>query len=357
VCCVNKSVKPVYAFTDGTMASAAYWLGSSAGAVFVSQTAMTGSIGVIATHTEYSKALKEAGIGVTVMRAGEYKALANSMEPLSEVAKMQLQDQLNAAYGVFIGHVAEARGTSVAIADKTMGQGREFFGSAAVDAGLADGVRTFDGMMSMVHAKVIDSFTKKGNTPASYPRGVNMTRQALTEQQIAAMASGAPVAGVVPAAEPVVAPVVPAAEADPVVAPVAAVVEPKAEVDTSAALITYLQAQVKEKDTALLAQSVELTGLKSKLAGMEASHTGLMKIAAQSVSNMKVGLGLAKVDFSAMTPELLLAEHASTSETFKASFKVGGVAAVNPPEVKPVAAIVDHMHAARIAATRFPNTK
>lgn len=73
----------------------------------------------------------------------------------------------------------------------------------------------------------------------------------------------------------------------------------------------------------MLAQSVELSGLKTKLSGMEASHSGLVKIAAQSVSNMKVGLGLAKVDLSALSPEMLLAEHEATSTVFAAAFKVG----------------------------------
>jgi ClpP class serine protease len=46
---VHDNVKPVTAFTDGSMYSAAYWLGSSAGEVYASKAAGMGSIGVIAT--------------------------------------------------------------------------------------------------------------------------------------------------------------------------------------------------------------------------------------------------------------------------------------------------------------------
>ena len=67
---INDNVKPVTAFTDGLMASAAYWLGSSAGDVYSSKTSVVGSIGVISTHMEISAMLKKEGVGVTVMRAG-----------------------------------------------------------------------------------------------------------------------------------------------------------------------------------------------------------------------------------------------------------------------------------------------
>ncbi len=43
------SIKPVTAFTDSVMASAAYWLGSSAGEVYSGRAALVGSIGVKAT--------------------------------------------------------------------------------------------------------------------------------------------------------------------------------------------------------------------------------------------------------------------------------------------------------------------
>lgn len=362
---IDKGVKPVYAFTDGMMASAAYWLGSSARGVYVSQTAMTGSIGVISTHMEYSKLLKEAGIGVTVMRAGEYKALVNSMEPLSDVAKMQMQDQLNAAYGVFISHVAEARGTSVALADKTMGQGREFFGAAAVDANLADGVRTFDSTVSMISEKAIDTMQKKDHTGANHTRGLSMPRQALTEQAIAAMAAGAAMGAEAATEAELAAAAAAATEAEAAAAAAAEAEAAAAAAATEAAaiaaapaadanLVSYLQGQIKDKDAAFLAQSVELQGLKTKLAGMEATHDGLVKIAAQSVSTMKVALGHAKGDFNAMAPELLLAEHAATSDAFTKAFKVGGVAAVKTVELKEEANVPDSLHMARIAATRFP---
>jgi len=128
---VNDRVKPVTAYTDSAMYSAAYWLGASAGSVYASKSAGLGSIGVIATHMERADMLKEMGVGVTVVRAGKYKALANSVEKLTEEGKAQIQAGVDVAYGIFKEHVAEMRGKSVEYVESVMAQGREFYGQAA----------------------------------------------------------------------------------------------------------------------------------------------------------------------------------------------------------------------------------
>lgn len=372
---VDKTLKPVYAFTDGTMASAAYWLGVSARKVYASKTAMTGSIGIIATLMEYSKAFKEAGIGVTVMRAGKFKALINSMEAPTEAALEKLQLQLDAAYKVFAEHVSARLGVSMEVFEASMGQGREFFGEAGVSAGLVKGLKTLDSMMSYIEAKNIDSIAKKGNTAGNYQPGNNMTRQALTDQSIAALAAGAPGAAD-PAAAAAAAAAAALAAADPAaVAAAAAAAEAAATAAATAAaataaaaaakvtqpanehevLVNYLKGEIKSKDEAFVAQTVTLNGLQAKLAGMEATHAGLVKIAAVSVSNMKVALGLGKVDLSAMSPELLLAEHAATATVFAEKFKVGGVAAVSSTSDQ--AAAPDHQVADLVKANRLPTRK
>lgn len=151
---VNDSQKPVVAYTDSGMMSAAYWLASSAGNLFSSNTAMVGSIGVIQMHIERSEMLKQMGIKATVMRAGEFKALANGVEPLTDAARAEIQSQLDESYKVFVSHVADARGLSYDIVDKTMAQGREFFGVQALSAGLVDGILTFDELVAQVKSKI-----------------------------------------------------------------------------------------------------------------------------------------------------------------------------------------------------------
>lgn len=359
---VDKNIKPVYAFTDGTMCSAAYWIGCSARKVYSSNVSTVGSIGVIATHMEYSKQLKDEGIGVNVIRAGEFKALLNSVEPATKEALAQLQSQLNAAYSVFIEYVADCRGVTVDSCDKTMAQGREFFGEQALAAGLVDGIESFDAAMSKILVSLLDNRNNSNNNSVNYQRGMNMSKQALTEQQIAAIASGANIqAGIAAPVEPEIpngngAAAEPAAGTEQQAADAGkpeALAQNENEKDSGASVVAFLQSQIKDKDAALLDQAVAMKGLTDKIASMEANYNGLLAIAQVAVSNMKVALNHAGTDVSKMSAEALLAEHASLTESFKKSFKAGGVAAVDAASNESEKAAVDPLHSARIAATRF----
>lgn len=351
---IDKKVKPVWAYADGHMASAAYWLGASARQVFSSNTAIVGSIGVICTHQEYSKAMKTAGIGVTVMRAGEFKALANSHEPLTDVAVQQIQSQLNAAYSVFIEHVADARGTTVSVADQRMGQGREFFGEQALAAGLVDGISAFDAVFSRFHAKVLDNKAVTQNNGRNYLVGTEMSRTALTETAIAALAAGVVIEGnalpgvtATTVALPEAAPAAPVAPAAPIAA--AAPAAPAVSTD----VVAYLQGQLTTAQTKLAEAGVANAALQSQMESMKANFDALVAIAAKSLTNMKTALSVTGFDASKLSVETILADHAATAETFANKFKAGGVAAVSAVEsAKPT---IDPHLKLKVAATRFLN--
>jgi len=77
--------KPIVSFANGAMASAAVWIGLAADAVFISgETTMTGSVGVIATHVDISKAEQKAGIKTTEIVSGKFKAIFSETKPLSK---------------------------------------------------------------------------------------------------------------------------------------------------------------------------------------------------------------------------------------------------------------------------------
>ena len=332
---IDKGVKPVYAFTDGTMASAAYWLGCSAREVYSSNVSTVGSIGVIATHMEFSKQLKEDGVGVTVVRAGEFKALANSVEPLTDKAKAQLQGQLNAAYQVFVEHVADCRGVPFTQCDSTMAQGREFFGKEAFVAGLVDGIETFDTAMNKIAVKLLDNEKNSNNNLGNYQRGIDMGKKALTETDIAALAAGLPLEAATETevtVEAVADPVVEGEGAAAVEAAVELTESEEGKQEAQASVVSFLQSQVKEKDAEILNLSIELKGIKDKVASMEATHTGLTDVVRKAVVGMKVRMGASNVDLSALSAQELLADYAATSESFLKTFKAGGVAAVDAAE-------------------------
>lgn len=135
--------KPITAYTDGTMCSAAYWIGSSADQIFIAgDTTQVGSIGVIATHVDSSMADAQRGVKVTEITAGRYKASGSPNAPLG-AGEVVLQDAVDHIYGVFLSTVARNRGVDVETAHKDMADGRVFLGQKAITAGLVDGVATF----------------------------------------------------------------------------------------------------------------------------------------------------------------------------------------------------------------------
>ena len=342
-------IKPVTAFAE-LAASAGYWLASSAGELLATESADIGSIGVIAVHMERSKQLKAEGVGVTVVRGGRFKALANGVETLSEEGKKQLQSQVDAAYELFVQHVADARNVPYAYADENMAQGREFFGKQALEAGLVDGITTYDDLMQKLIKKSVDAINNSDNNRGNIMQGGNMKRALSPEQILAAQAEGAVIA-----ADPDVG--APAPAAAPAVTPEAVSAAPVIEASAAAVsaespVIAMLQGQLKEANASLMQANVDLSKLTAQLDSIKASHDGLVAIAAKSVTNMRVALNLATVDASAMTAESLLAEHLGLTAQFQASFKAGGVAAVSAGEaVKVTSPNADASHQARIAAT------
>lgn len=131
------AAKPLYAWADGLMASAAYWMASGARRIAAPATAQVGSIGVISMHREFSKALEGAGVRYTILAAGHYKAAGNAVEPLSDEMRAYLQEGIDAVYELFLSAVEQGRGVS---REKTlaMADGKIFIAGEALKAGLID---------------------------------------------------------------------------------------------------------------------------------------------------------------------------------------------------------------------------
>lgn len=368
---IDKKVKPVYAYSDGMIASAAYWLGSSARSLSVGKVTEVGSIGVLLVHKEMSKYMEKEGITATVLRAGKYKAMGNPYEALSDSAREQIQGQLDQMYTMFVEHVADARGVTYAVADQKMAQGRIFIGQAAVDVGLADKQESFDAFLTGIQ-RGIDAKKSQPKYGANLSQGQQMPKNALTEQEIAAMAAGAGAAAeqtpAAAAAETTTtadagadAGAAPAAGADAGAAPAEPAAPAAAAHNTASAAVDLLKEQLREANDRVLALSVELTGLKNAASTAEATISGLtatlekmQPIVVSAVNNMRVALGGSAIA-AGLTGEALLAEHASAHAQFVQKFKVGGVSSATAADAgKGGQKNVSHdsFRKARIDATR-----
>lgn len=358
---IDKGVKPVHAFSGGGVMSAAYLLASSARSVNIDQMAEAGSIGVVAVHQEMTKMFAEIGITPTVIRSGKYKALGNPFEPLSDTALAEMQGQVDHLAGIFDQHVADKRGTTAAVVNAKMGQGRIFIGQQAKDVGLVDNVMSFDALATKVQGGIDSSnaspkygadSTNKNN------KGYDVTKAALTAQAIAALELGA--GAVEPTAEEKAAAVAEAAVTSAAAAAAAAVTTPATAAKEPTAL-EVVQGQLAEAQGKVTSLTMEVRDAKAEHDKVKGSHASMRAIAVASTSKLKIALGQTPGGEDALDDTALLAQHEALSKQFTEKFKVGGVAAVAADGAgdknKGQEVVADSIHKARIAATRPSGNK
>ncbi len=75
-----RDLKPVWALANDMNCSAGQLIASSASRRLVTQTARTGSIGVMMAHSNYGAALKTNGVEVTLIYSGDHKVDGNPYE-------------------------------------------------------------------------------------------------------------------------------------------------------------------------------------------------------------------------------------------------------------------------------------
>ncbi|MDP2739560.1 MAG: S49 family peptidase [Pseudorhodobacter sp.] len=129
---------PVHVFVEDVAASGGYWLACAGDHVWVDESSIVGSIGVIFASFGFPELMARQGIERRVHTAGRSKSLADPFLPEKpeDVARLKaLQEPIHAA---FIAHVKARRGARLADAD--LFNADVWVGQQAVDLGLADGV-------------------------------------------------------------------------------------------------------------------------------------------------------------------------------------------------------------------------
>lgn len=158
--------KPVIGYANSLAASAAYWLGSQATEFHVTPSGEVGSIGVISAHEDWSKFNEDAGIAVTYITAGEFKAEGNPDQPLSAEALAFQQSRVDDYYAAFVKGVARGRGVNVGAVKADMGKGRCFGADQAMAAKMVDAVSTFDEVVSSARSLMAPKASKRSAAQA-----------------------------------------------------------------------------------------------------------------------------------------------------------------------------------------------
>jgi signal peptide peptidase SppA len=129
----ESSDKVIVAYADSLAASGAYWIGSQANVFMASSAAEVGSIGVIASITDPTRAMRNAGYDETIIRSSELKAPGAG--PITPRQQSSIQAKVQTYYAMFKDAVVAGRPD---LDIESVATGETWIGKDAIAAGLVD---------------------------------------------------------------------------------------------------------------------------------------------------------------------------------------------------------------------------
>jgi protease-4 len=141
--------KPVLAYTDDLMASAAMWLSAGATAIMASESAQVGSIGVYMAFLDQSRAFEMAGYEQVLIKTGKFKGMGAQGTSLNEEQRALLQSEVDEVFGWFKAHILAHRNV-----DASAMEGQTFYAKEAIGVGLIDRVGSVEDAVNELRAMI-----------------------------------------------------------------------------------------------------------------------------------------------------------------------------------------------------------
>ena len=135
-----RGTKPIIAYASGYCCSGAYWIASACDKIYATDTAVIGSIGVVSI---FEKDDENKTIEIVSSQSPNKRPNVETEE-----GKAKIQEHVDALADVFINKVALNRDISPKEVIKNFGGGDVFVGQKAVSIGLADGLSSFEELVS-----------------------------------------------------------------------------------------------------------------------------------------------------------------------------------------------------------------
>lgn len=129
---------PVHVFVEDMAASGGYWLACAGDDIWLDDSSIVGSIGVIFASFGFPELMARQGVERRVVTAGTSKSLADPFLPQRPEDIDRLRALQTPIHQAFIAHVRARRGARLAEGD--LFNADVWVGQRAVDLGLADGV-------------------------------------------------------------------------------------------------------------------------------------------------------------------------------------------------------------------------
>lgn len=175
--------KDVVAVVNGMAASAAYAIASGAPTIITTASGISGSIGVVLMHADYSHALHDKGITPTLIHAGARKVDGSPYKPLTDDVKAELKAEVDSFYDLFVGSVAQGRKGKMTDASIRATEARTYIGADAVKVGLADAIGSFE--------TVLADLSQRGTVRNSSSRSYRMNDKSFSQADLDAAVTAA----------------------------------------------------------------------------------------------------------------------------------------------------------------------
>lgn len=131
--------KKLYASIGDMGASGAYYIASAADEIWVNNSSLVGSIGVIMPNYELEGLVKKLGVKDRTMTAGDHKDILSMTQPIDEFEKQHVQGVLDNVHQHFIEAVKQGRGKRLKNTEENRTfSGLFWSGQQAIRIGLAD---------------------------------------------------------------------------------------------------------------------------------------------------------------------------------------------------------------------------
>ena len=143
-----REVKPVVVAMASVAASGGYYVACAADSILAESGTITGSIGVIASYLRTEELYEKVGLDRTVIKSGRYKDVGSPHRKITEEEREYLQEIMDSAYDQFVRAVSDGRGMPMS---EVLGlaEGRIYTGEQALDAGLIDGIGSYQDAVDM----------------------------------------------------------------------------------------------------------------------------------------------------------------------------------------------------------------
>lgn len=152
---------PLYAVVSDICASGGYYVAAAADKIYVNESSLVGSIGVLMNGFGFTDAMAELGVERRLLTAGEHKGMLDPFSPMSEFDRAHAAEMLDALHQNFIEVVKAGRGDRLAD-DPELFSGLFWAGERAIELGLADAIGSTGSVArDVIGAEKIVDFTPK----------------------------------------------------------------------------------------------------------------------------------------------------------------------------------------------------